>query len=130
MEVQSLAHLVELGPGVRTSVELTRINEMRDILPRVSGVYFLWDGRTPVYIGCSVDVGARVWTHIREQRDAINGRWLGKKWDFANWLECPPEEREFIEAKYIYTYLPKYNGTLSLSALRKQAGCLRYEKVA
>ena len=123
MQIRSLEDLLALDSGVHTIIPLIRLREQREDFPAVCGIYFLWDEDALVYVGQSVDVGCIVYDHMRTQRERQN-----KKWDFANWLLCDPDELDYFEASYIYTYLPRYNNGLSLVALRNEKR--RYTKAA
>lgn len=68
-------------------------------LPMVSGVYFLVHQGAVVYVGQSVDVLGRISRHRREARD----------FDAFNYILCPPDKMNALEALYIAAFMPDLN---------------------
>lgn len=68
------------------------------------GVYFLVRGRRVVYVGQSVNIMARLATHMKE-----------KEFDAACYLEAAPDELDFIESFYIHALQPELNGPAPLT---------------
>ena len=65
----------------------------------MSGVYFLIQENEIVYVGQSVNIFARVATHIQQ-----------KEFDSYAFLECPPDKLIIYESLYIHSLRPKLNG--------------------
>ena len=69
------------------------------------GVYVLFNERTPVYIGQSVNILARLTDHVK----------TGKEFDFARFVECEREDLDQIEIFLIKLFKPALNGSASKS---------------
>lgn len=65
----------------------------------VSGVYFVWNGSSVVYIGSSTDLNNRVRTN---HPNIFKG-------DFITFAVLPPEEMMWVESAYIGLLRPKRN---------------------
>jgi hypothetical protein len=63
------------------------------------GIYFLVRGGRVVYVGQSVNIMARLATHVKQ-----------KDFDAACYLDAAPEELDFIESFYIHALQPELNG--------------------
>jgi hypothetical protein len=83
------------------------------------GVYFLCLGDEVVYVGQSVNVPARIMTHINESR-----RPAGKRFDPLRifYLPVPGSELSRIESEFIGKLQPEYNGETRRNSRRKQVG--------
>ena len=102
--VQEERHRLELNEA---SVKLTGKTLLRteEILSAklnktmMSGIYFLIQDNEIIYVGQSVNIFARIATHIEQ-----------KEFDSYAYLECPPEQLNTYESLYIHTLRPKLNG--------------------
>ena len=65
------------------------------------GVYFLIADGEIVYVGQSVNVGARMAAH----------RNSGKEFDRYAWISCPAEQLDVMESLYIHVFRPPLNIT-------------------
>jgi excisionase family DNA binding protein len=65
-----------------------------------SGVYFLWDGLTIVYVGQSRNIRERLCQHIADGRKAFDG---------VSFLFCSVRSLNSVERHYIEALLPQYN---------------------
>lgn len=68
-------------------------------MPHKSGVYFIMDGKTVVYIGQTWCVYCRAMSHK-------NKDW---KWDRVRAIECDKETRKAYEKRLIGIFKPKHN---------------------
>ena len=77
------------------------------------GVYFLCLGDEVVYVGQSVNVPARIMSHIYESR-----RPAGKTFDHARIFYLPVPESELLrlESEFIHRLRPRYNGNATQAA--------------
>ena len=102
--VQEERHRLELNEA---SVKLTGKTLLRteEILSAklnktmMSGIYFLIQDNEIIYVGQSVNIFARIATHIEQ-----------KEFDSYAYLECPAEQLNTYESLYIHTLRPKLNG--------------------
>jgi len=81
-------------------LEIDQILELEQHHPTLkSGVYFLIENKTIVYIGQSVNIISRIASHLEN-----------KKFDYYSFIEIKNEhQRMKREREYIYLYRPKYN---------------------
>ncbi len=87
--------------------------------PKIAGIYkFMNRKNGKFYIGSSVDCHARIAEHIRllgegdDKCKLLQRAWTKHRKDaFEHFivLECPPDDRIFIEEAYIQTLKPTYN---------------------
>jgi hypothetical protein len=70
--------------------------------PKRCGIYALFMDAEIVYIGQSVDVDSRVWTHYMQG---------AKKFTSFTFIPCPPDRLDDTEKAYICAYHPLYNVT-------------------
>lgn len=80
-----------------------RVGKLPD---RLCGIYFLFEGHEIVYVGQSVNIINRVYTHIYE-RD----KHKVKIFDRFTYILYPEKELFYREAEYIKSLSPKYNFT-------------------
>lgn len=64
-----------------------------------SGVYFLIDGGSIVYVGQAVNVARRIQRHQRE----------GRAFERFYFIPCPERELDALEERYIVALMPKWN---------------------
>jgi hypothetical protein len=96
-QVKSLT--TPLRDGLLTTAEILRRRE--PLTTALCGIYFLIKEDVIVYIGQSVNIMSRVHTHRYESI---------KEFDSFSYLLCRKDELDILEAKYILSYLPLYNG--------------------
>lgn len=75
-----------------------------------SGVYFLWQGETVVYVGQSKRVRDRVLQHAAEGLKAF---------DAVSFMGCEPKELIRLERHFIECLLPKYNRCAASESVRR-----------
>jgi hypothetical protein len=85
---------------MRVNLAKLRKQATEEIMPIVSGVYFLFDGDELVYVGESRDVYFRVRHHYRDPEKPFT------RWTF---IELSAEERVVAERKLIRRYKPRLN---------------------
>ncbi len=78
---------------------LDQIRRTRQLIQRISGIYFLFRGDDLVYIGQSINVLGRVTAHTSD-----------KDFDSFAYLPCPEKELLAVEALYINEFKPLLNG--------------------
>lgn len=76
-------------------------------LTPICGVYFLVKGNRVVYVGQSVNIVARLGTHLKE-----------KEFDSTCYMAAEPQELDFIESFYIHALQPELNGPAPLTIER------------
>ncbi len=72
-------------------------------LPKITGIYFLINGKEIVYVGQSLDIHSRITQHNKD---------ILKTFDSFSILECPAEYLSILEAHYIFKFHPFLNSTL------------------
>ena len=65
------------------------------------GIYFLIQDNHIIYIGQSVNVYGRIYTHIKEKQ---------KKFDSYAYVPCADEELDILESLYIHSIAPSSQG--------------------
>lgn len=86
----------------------------------ISGVYFLIDNQTIVYVGQSNNVGNRVLVHKQEGRI---------KFDKFSYIQCELDELNIIESLYIHAYRPKHNGDVGKTFGTMKSAPLTFKKI-
>lgn len=81
--------------------------------PKLTGIYFLSKGEDVVYVGQSANLPGRIGHHYYEKQ---NGKAYRKKdFDASSFIECDPQELNFLETYYIFKFKPIHN----ISVMRK-----------
>ncbi len=114
----SLLVPAESHPASDAPESISRLDGLLHIDPAhflCPGVYFLCLGDEVVYVGQSVNVSARVLTHINESR-----RPAGKTFDPLRIFYLPVPESELlrVESEFIGRLQPRYNGETKLARER------------
>ena len=71
---------------------------------RQTGVYFLIRDSEIIYVGKTTDLYNRLRRHVHD----------GRRFDHYNFLPCPPEQLNELEAAYIARILPRENRVMNL----------------
>lgn len=84
------------------------IEEIQDLpklpLPPIHcGVYFLFRDGEVVYVGQSINIASRVYSHIKEGK---------KDFDCYSFFECSCKDLDRLEAALICKFDPEYNATI------------------
>ncbi|MDF1551944.1 MAG: hypothetical protein P1P84_02725 [Deferrisomatales bacterium] len=87
-----------LAPFVHAEKTIINASSPKESIVGQSGVYFLIENDTIVYVGQSVNVAARIGQHARE-----------KKFDRVSMLPCPHSRLDIVEGFYINFFNPKLN---------------------
>jgi hypothetical protein len=84
-------------------------------LPTYSGVYFLRQGPTIVYVGQSRNIAGRVATHWADNH---------KEFDSIEAMQVPEEQLDLVEQYWIQNLQPRYNRFVDLpkSEFRQRRG--------
>lgn len=114
----SLVIPAESRPVADAPESIARLTGLRHIDPAhflCPGIYFLCVEDEVVYVGQSVNVPARIMTHIQESR-----RSAGKTFDPLRifYLPVPESELLSVESEFICRLKPKYNGETKRSQER------------
>lgn len=84
-------------------------SELADV-PTTNGIYIFRCGKTPVYIGKSVNVKARLISHIENAKKDPKEAAIIEAADSIDWIITDSEFKALIlESQLIQKYLPKYN---------------------
>lgn len=79
-------------------------------LPSTNGIYIFKSGKTPIYIGKSVNIKARVKSHFENAKKDEKERAIIENADKLDHIITDSEFKALIlESKLIQKYLPKYN---------------------
>lgn len=92
--------------GTFRAIELPQHTPRVD--PQLCGVYLLLLVDEIVYVGSSIDVLSRLWTH-RIDAKATSRRTLAKQFDRAAWLPIPRSVMHHYEGALIRALRPKHN---------------------
>lgn len=90
---------------------LSNLRALRREVPLSSGVYILFSGNDPVYVGCTTHGLARIHQHRRD-----------KAFDTYVFIGVPPERLEDVEALYIRKLKPSLNKTRGVGDLIRKRG--------
>jgi hypothetical protein len=85
---------------------MTKDKIFRHLKKKIIGIYFLICKNEIVYVGASIHVFRRVYTHINKNRDRIK-----KEFDHYCYTQCKEEELSYLEKVHIKFYNPRYNSS-------------------
>ena len=105
------APLPEIRYNLSMSVALIhkKPSELQDV-PTTNGIYIFRSGKTPVYIGKSVNLKARLVSHIENAKKDPKEAAIIEAADNIDWIITDSEFKALIlESQLIQKYLPKYN---------------------
>lgn len=73
-----------------------------------TGVYILWHGGVPAYVGCSKNGALRIGEHTRD-RDPRYANHRGMEFDSWTFVPCEESEMRELESSYIELLEPVHN---------------------
>ena len=113
LDIINHKNLIPARSNFPTKVKSGLISIVNKKIPQIAGIYFLFDkDKTLIYIGQARNIRKRVAIHISEESLAICSNLPSSEVEYIYYLNVNNyNERNILEALYIYFYNPMFNST-------------------